>query len=297
MRQNSKTLNQTKTKKYKNIKKILKNIKIKGEKNMVEGMEFGERIYRKSGEAVTTALAEGGGVALGFLAASGVGNLIEKYLKDNITANSPQSDKVIAWLANNGPKFVAWYGMNWAQRNYNIDPAKNMGNLMFVDAKKAVVASAFVDSAIRLFNHGAPGSGITIGGYKILGANTPPQVSSSNPQSEAVAQQLIRENSSLRGQLNQALSKLASIPSEQNRIVVNAIPQPQPQPQPQPHVVSVVPQSQPNDVKYGTMPTRGNPKYGTMPVDETSYQKKFGNMSDMTLDGEAKTLGAMFNFD
>ena len=236
-------------------------------------MEFGQTFAQKSGQAMTTALVEGGGVAIGFLGAGALGKLVENkmpYIAKNVVPTSSMTDKIVAWTANNAPKVGLWY----LAYKYGPKKATNMTELMIIDAKKAVVASVVVDSLMRIGNSGAPGAGINLFGIQLMPGN---EIPSSNPQLQASLQKVISENSTLRSQLNQALGKLASSPN--------------------PTPAYTTP-PEPAGTEFGTMPTRGNPRFGTMPVDQTKTQKKFGQMrsGELTLD-ERVTVGAMHGFD
>lgn len=173
---------------------------------MVE-MEFGRTFSKRSGEAITTALVEGGGVALGLVASGTIGKMVEKTVKKGVTKDSKTMDKIVAYFSNNLPK-VGLYVI--LKKIGPIDPQSpgNMTELMLVDAKKATIASVALDSLIRIGNRGAPGN-LKVFNLDILGEDK--IVNVTDPGIQDNIQKLIQENSTLRSQLNQSLSKLASV--------------------------------------------------------------------------------------
>lgn len=241
-------------------------------------MEFGDTFTRRSGEMMTTALAEGGGIAIGFLGAGAIGKWTENYVKPNVVPTSPTTDKIVAWIVNNAPKIGAWYLVhNYGPRG----TPRNMTELMTVDAKKAMFASVVVDSIMRATNKGAPGVGFKLFGIQLMpgegvsGTNPNPQLQANL---QANLHKVIQENSSLRGQLNQALAKLASNPQ------IIATPYPD------------------HDRKYGMMQTtpeaeNRRKEFGAMEspiIDERNTRFGQMNKSKLNFAGEEDRLASMY---
>ncbi len=232
---------------------------------MTDGMEFGRLSKVTLGEAVTTVATEGGSIVAGLFGAGILGKMVEKNLgtvgSKAALPTSTVTDKVIAWTANNAPKVAAWYLL------------KKEGKLggYEKDIEKGIVASVVLDTVVRASNSFAPKPMLTIAGFDLLSGEKVSSIRSANPQLQAATQQLIQENSTLRGQLNQALGKLASMPT----ISVTPLNGPS------------VSQSTDRQKHFGAMVTPSNEE----------RQRKFGAMGDMTIDGSRRTLGAMYGFD
>ena len=168
-------------------------------------MEFGNA-SKKIGDAVTTALVEGGGVTAGLLGSGFVGKLSENAFKKGVLPTSSATDKVLSYVANNGAKVVLYYAID------KMSPGKTSGFLgeMMFEAKKGAVASIVLDTVVRAGNKFAPKSLFSIGGYDVLSGN---KVNDTfQPQIQENFQRVLQENGSLRTQLNQALGQLASTP-------------------------------------------------------------------------------------
>lgn len=174
-------------------------------------MEF-SGASKKIGDVTTTALAEGGGVAIGFLGAGIVGKQIEKVIKPNVVKTSPVIDKAIAWAANNVPKVAVWYGIKKVNKMPGGKPS-NLSELMMDDAKKATIASVVFDTLVRASNGGAPGTTVKLFGIDVLSGQSVADNTEVTTQLQNNLQRLVQENSTLRSQLNQALGKMASAPT------------------------------------------------------------------------------------
>lgn len=230
-------------------------------------MEFGSLSKATVGEVATTAAKEGGSVIVGLLGAGILGKQIEKYAKPGVVATSTITDKAIAWVANNAPKVGVWYLLK--------KEGTRLGGLE-KDIEKGIVASVVLDTIVRAGNDFAPKSLLTIAGFDVLSGEKVSNMTNTNPQLQAATQQLIQENSVLRGQLNQALGKLASTPAY-------AAP-------PEPH-----------DTRFGAMqstPEAENRRktFGSMEspiVDER--HTRFGSMkAKMNFAGEEQSLASAF---
>ena len=248
-------------------------------------MEFGSLSKVTLGEAVTSAATEGGSVVAGLLGAGFLGKLVEKNLgtagSKNALPTSSITDKGIAWLVNNGPKVGLWYLL------------KKEGRVLGgyeKDVEKGIVASVVLDTVVRAGNRFAPKSLLKIGKYDVLSGEEVKEVttmSEVNPQLQANLQQVIQENSSLRGQLNQALGRLASIPSAQPQITVTPMP-----PGVTPHGVTstggvqVFPEGFARRREFGVMES---------PATEERH-RKFGYMGNLNVNTN-KSVGAMFGMD
>lgn len=222
-------------------------------------MEFGSLSKVTLGEAATSVATEGGSVVAGLFGAGILGKIVEKNLgtvgSKAAVATSTITDKAIAYVANNGPKVALWYLL------------KKEGRILGgyeKDIEKGIVASVVLDTVVRVSNDFAPKPLLQIGGYDVLSGEKVSNMTGTNPQLQAATQQLIQENSTLRGQLNQALGKLASTPMSP----LNA-----------PAAI----QTDPRNKHFGTM--------------DNERQRKFGAMGEISVDGSHKTLGAMYGFD
>ncbi len=242
-------------------------------------MEFGKISKMSVSNFAMTTATEGGAVVAGLLGAGFAGKQIENQFKPGVTAASPMMDKVVAILANDGTKLLGYYLL----RKHGMEMTKSeSGKAMVLDVGKGFLGSAVLDLLVRSGNDFAPGTTVKVFGIDLLGSST--NGANATPQMQANMQKVLQENSSLRAQLNSALQRVASASPN---VTVTPV-----------RTAAQIPPSTPaSDKAYGVMPTRGNPKYGTMPVDETPSQRNFGQMNDMSVDGGAKTLGSMFNFD
>jgi len=236
-------------------------------------MEFGKISKMSVGEVVQGTATEGGAVVAGLFGAGFIGKQIENMVKTGVLPTSPVMDKLMAYVANNGPKIALYYIVRKEGGQYLKGFEKDLG--------KGMLASVMLDTVVRANNSFAPTPLFQLFGYDVLG--TPSAGTNVTPQMQQNMQKVLQENSSLRAQLNSALQRVASASPN---VTVTPV-----------RTAMQVPPTPVNDNVYGVMPTRGDPRYGTMPVDETSSQRNFGQMGDMSIDGGTKTLGAMFNFD
>jgi hypothetical protein len=232
---------------------------------MADGMEFGRLSKVTLGETATTIATEGGSVIAGLFGASILGKQVEKYVgtagSKAVVPTSKMTDKVIAYVANNGPKVAAWYLLK--------REGKILGSLE-KDIEKGIVASIVLDTVVRAGNSFAPKSLLTIAGFDVLGGV------GTNPQLQTNLQQVIQENSALRGQLNQALTKLAS--------------------------ASIAQPPQPHDTRFGMMQTTSEAEdrrknYGAMtPPIEDERNRRFGTMNKAKLNfaGEGESVASAF---
>lgn len=171
------------------------------------------------GEVASTLATEGIGVGAGFIGASTIGRRIEDYLMGAtpVLPTSTLTEKVKGWAYNNVPKVLIWYLL----RNYaSVTPGEPMttGKEILVDAKKAIAGSVAFDTILRLVNSGVPVHDPS--GYKLLGGQDTgnklapaPSPAPAQANLQADVQKLIQENSALRTELNKALQKLASAPT------------------------------------------------------------------------------------
>ena len=148
---------------------------------------------RLSGLGDTTyhVLQEGAGVGAGFGVAGYTGSFFESRYAPNVDAFSSTGDKIKALAVNNIPKAALWLGM----RMKGPDNAKDMSDMMWLNARKGVAGSIGLDIGLRLINHLAPPDMNM--GRKILGQKD--------------AQRLIQENTALRENYNKALAKLSEV--------------------------------------------------------------------------------------
>lgn len=258
-------------------------------------MEFGRKFAETTGQVATTAVVEGGGVALGFLGAGATGKYFENTFKKGVTRTSPLSDKIVAWAANVTPKVGVWYLLKKIGPK---DPrvVKDLGELAIVDAKKASVASIVVDGLMRVSNGGAPGAGFKLFGIDMLTGESGNGNVQQVQQMQGNIQRVIQENSALRGQLNQALQRLATAPA------IPAAPAP---------VITVTQMPPDHDRAYGMMQTTPEAEnrrkaYQAMDPfvspDGTPRRKEFGTMESVppAISERNRQFGAMnkadFNF-
>jgi len=174
---------------------------------MTDGMEFGRLSKVTLGEAATTIVAEGGSVVAGLFGAGILGKLVEKNLgtvgSKAALPSSSMTDKMIAWTTNNVPKVGLWYLLK--------KEGKVLGGYE-KDIEKGIVASVVLDTVARAGNSFAPKPLLQIGGFDLLSGEKVSSMTSADTQLQTATHQLIQENSALRGQLNQAMRKLADAP-------------------------------------------------------------------------------------
>lgn len=271
-------------------------------------MEFDNKVTDKVEKTAEQVIIEGGAVAVGLMGSSLVGRTIEGYVKPNVTPTSPVLDKFIAWGANAVPKLGLFYVLHEHGRAKD-DATKN---LVVHDMQKAVLGSVFIDGAIRLLNGGVNTMHAKVGGFDLLNAGR--SLPDRNTRVTADLQKVIHENSVLRGQLNQAMQKLANppqIPAYVPPVHVSPVVMTAPEPQFPTPVVTVVPQpaapapivtvapvvdgyiSDEDKRRFGVMPDDGRVsedarrRFGAMPEEKPGRQT-WGFM------GEESGLAAMF---
>ncbi len=136
--------------------------------------------------------SDGIGIGGGFVVGGLVGRQVENMLiKTPVTDTSTLTQKLAAWGANNGAKFVLYY----LAKHYDANSP------MTKEATKALAGSVVYDTILRLANNGVNMADVSIGGYRILGKT-----------GDVNVQKLVQENSILRTELNKALQKLAGVP-------------------------------------------------------------------------------------
>ena len=122
----------------------------------------------------------------GFAVAGFAGRYVEDmFIKTPVTSASAITDKLMAWAANNAPKIAGYIVLN------------RVG--MTKDVAKGMLGSFVVDSLARVSNNGPNPLNLTIAGYRFM----------SNGERNVNVQTLIKENSSMRTQLNETLKKIA----------------------------------------------------------------------------------------
>jgi hypothetical protein len=148
---------------------------------------------RLSGLGDTTyhVLQEGAGVGVGFGVGGYTGYFFESRYAPNVDAFSSTGDKIKALAINNIPKAALWLGMKMK----GPESAKDMSDMMWLNARKGVAGSIGLDIGLRLINHLAPPDMNM--GRKVLGQKD--------------AQRLIQENTALRENYNKALAKLSEV--------------------------------------------------------------------------------------
>lgn len=176
-------------------------------------MDWEQLRERTLGEVGTSLVAEGAGVTGGFLLAGFVGRQIQDRIKSDaaVTASPTATNKIVAWSANNVPKLAVWYLL---KKYTTVEPGEALTPVKeaTVDAKKAVAGSIVFDTLVRLSSGGVNPASIDLFGYRLLGSSEPQK--SVQSSSQADIQRLIQENSALRAELNKALQRLATPPTQ-----------------------------------------------------------------------------------
>lgn len=177
-------------------------------------MDWEQLRERTLGEVGTSLVAEGAGVTGGFLLAGFVGRQIQDRVKADPPGGAPfttATDKIMAWSANNVPKLAVWYLL---KKYTTVEPGEVLTPIKeaTVDAKKAVAGSIVFDTLVRLSKGGTNPAEIDLFGYRLLGSSEPQK--SVQSSSQADTQRLIQENSALRAELNKALQRLATPPTQ-----------------------------------------------------------------------------------
>lgn len=163
-------------------------------------MEFGKISKMSVGEVVTGTATEGGAVVAGLFGGGFIGKQIENMVKTGVVPTSPTMDKLMAYVANNGPKLALWYLVRKEGAQYLKGYDKDVG--------KGLLASVMLDTVVRANNSFAPTPLFQLFGYDVLG--TPTAGANATPQMQQNMQKVLQENSSLRAQLNSALQRVAS---------------------------------------------------------------------------------------
>lgn len=205
--------------------------------------------YRGIVSATKAIGTEGLGVAGGFIAGGVLGRQVENMvMKGNpVTPTSTLKEKVKGYLANNAPKVLAYV----VARKYDAHTETTR------DAAKALLGSVAYDTILRLANKGYNPADISIGGYRVLGDNT---------------QQLVQENSILRGELNKALAQLAG-PDSSYDFRYGGAPSPAvAERQRKFGAMPLTPDVMERQRRFGAMPFEQNP-------DKTSRERRYGFMT------------------
>jgi len=162
-------------------------------------MEFGKYSKMSVGDVAKDIATEGGSVVVGIIGAGILGKQVEKYVKV-VTSSSSMTDKTIAYVGNNLPKVAAY----WALGKYG---GKMLGGYE-KDVGKGILGSVVLDTLVRWDNNYAPmTSPVKLFGIEFLSAGS---YGNTSIQSSDAMQSVIRENSSLRSQLNSALQRISS---------------------------------------------------------------------------------------
>jgi hypothetical protein len=170
-----------------------------------------ETARQKLGQSASTALIEGGAVIGGLFIGGMAGKRVEKVFKSGVTTSSPMQDKILAYVANNATKGLIWYGIKKYVEDPTADARTDMPTAMLVDGRKGLMASIALDTFGRITNQFAP-KPFRVWNIDIMGEDA--SRSNGNVQQlQSNVQRMVQENSSLRSQLNQAMSKLASAPT------------------------------------------------------------------------------------
>lgn len=165
---------------------------------MADYTELGGRTLKDVGQALT---GEGLGVALGLLGAGFVGRQVQNRVKTDaeVAAAPTITNYAYAWGGNNIPKLAIWYLLR-----------KYATSEVTIDAKKAVAGSVVFDTLMRIFNNGQNPATAIVGGYEVLGNGGETIHGAGAGTTANDIQNLIQENSALRGELNKAVDKLAA---------------------------------------------------------------------------------------
>lgn len=102
-------------------------------------------------------LETAGTIIAGFLTAGYFGNYLEEEFKPGVTKDSPMKDKVLAWIANNGPKVAT-----------AITLYKLTDNTIITNIRRGIEASFIVDSTLRYANNYGP-TDKRLFGFHLLG--------------------------------------------------------------------------------------------------------------------------------
>lgn len=240
-------------------------------------MEF-EVASKKAGDFGVSALMEGGAVTIGLFAAGFTGKRVENLVKKGVVKSSPIMDKLIAYGANNIPKAALW----WLTKEYfepKTGSTTDVAKAMVADARKGMVTSIALDTFGRATNDLAPKPFKLFGIDILSGESTPDNATGDSSQLRANLQRMVQENSNLRNQLTQAMTKLASAPS-----VAELAP-------PADHdrrfgMMQTTPQGEDRRKDFGAM---------TAPI-EAERNRRYGamNKSKMNFAGEADSVSAQF---
>ncbi len=258
--------------------------------------------YRERGlkELTSEVTHEGVGIGGGFIVGGAVGRQVENMLfKTPVTPASPISNKLLAWLANNGAKGAVYL----LAKHYDAESP------FAKEATKALAGSIVYDTILRVANHGYNPADVSLSGYRILGTEA-------GMEPEKV-QRLVQENTLLRTELNKALRKLSGVDSMPGMY------------RPAERFAGNIPGSEPWNAnpdmpggiryggapspavaerqrQYGAMPTSADVldrqrRYAQMPFEQNpntiSRQRKYGAMEQMGFMADAKdtSVAKMFN--
>lgn len=187
----------------------------------------------------------------GFIVSGFTGRYIEDKLKPNVMPSSPTSDKIIAGVANNGPKLALYYLFN---------------KINLKGAAAAVMGSIGFDALIRATNNGINPASVYINQYRVLNENNIPDWAERQRQFGAMPTTpdvLERER---------RFGAMPALPFEQNQETIAR----------QRRYGSMDLPDRPDLLerrRYGAMPFEQNPA-------KTERQRRFGSMKEMGFKSE-----------
>ncbi len=242
-------------------------------------MEFGKISKMSVGEVVTGTATEGGAVVAGLFGGGFIGKQIENMVKTGVVPTSPTMDKLMAYVANNGPKLALWYLVRKEGAQYLKGYDKDVG--------KGLLASVMLDTVVRANNNFAPTPLFQLFGYDVLG--TPTAGANATPQMQQNMQKVLQENSSLRAQLNSALQRVASASPNVTVTPVRTaaqIPSPPPDHDRAYGMMQTTPEAEDRRKKFGAM---------TPPI-EDERNRRFSAMDKprMNFAGDVETVAQQF---
>lgn len=215
-------------------------------------MDWEQLSEKTLGEVGTSLATEGAGVAGGFVGAAFIGRQVQNFVMPDANIAGNIANAAMAWAGNNVPKLAIWY----FTRKYAVEPGEAVTPTKEIvsDARKALAGSVVFDTLMRLTNGGSNPATASIMGWQVLGSGQSPEIQKSQ---QADVQRLIQENSALRTELNKALQRLATQPTQAQQ----QQPMMQQQAAPEPTVVT---QTAPPVVRYTpVMPYSAVPPYGS----------------------------------
>lgn len=276
-------------------------------------MEYARKPVKEMtlGETAQIGVAEGAGIAGGFIGAGVLGRQIENLVKKDVTQSSSFTDKGLAWVANNLPKVAVWYLL----KQYGPEPKPgDMMSEVVTDVKKSMMGSMFYDSTLRLANHGVNPAEVRIGGFRVMNnlgtidhnklalrdtqirqearqeaqRQVQAQLQASQHSSQNDAQKLVQENSYLRQQLHEALTRLTNpAKSVTNSVSVQAS--------------QTTPEAENRRREFGSMPEDGTSpeaedrrrEFGSMPT-PPPMEKRQTNYGFMASNIKEKDVASVF---